>query len=148
MLMNSISSHESPKVASALQRLGAKTARGFIALFCAVASQGLLAEPPKVFTLVPGASSDAYFEINVSGTVFVTIAAPPGQEPCAEFWWIKWPLGTVESLGRKCGNLRLETPGLSRFAMSAKLRAGGAKSVIKIAISANETPDHPQKFDF
>ena len=118
---------------------------GLIGVICCA---GATAAPPQVFTLNPGSATDAYFEVNVSGTVFVAISAPVGQEPCADFWWIKWPLGNVESLGRKCNFVRFDTPGLGSFAISAKLRAGGAKSTVKLAISANEAAARSHTFQF
>lgn len=54
-----------------------------------------------IIDILPDQQADVFFQINTAGTVYLKIVAEKG-EPCAEFWWIKWPLGTVEQLGRNC----------------------------------------------
>src|SRR4051794_17174359 len=67
---------------------------------------------------------DVFSEFNTSGTVFVKIIAESG-EPCADFWWIKWPFGAVQQAGRFCGFARFDIPGIFRASVASKLRAGG-----------------------
>lgn len=92
----------------------------------------------QVTELRPGESVDAYFEINLSGQLFIYIVAEPGGEACADFWWIKWPLGRNEDVGRFCNEVTFKIPGWSSLAISSKLRAGGARNRIKIVVRANE----------
>lgn len=91
------------------------------------------AAPNYVIIDVPaGSTQDVYFEINLKGKVHVRLVAEDGGEACAEFWWIKWPLGNIQSLGRHCGSAAFDIPGLFDFAVSAKLRVGGAARHLKI----------------
>lgn len=102
----------------------------------------------QLISLSPGDSADAYFEANLSGKVYVKIGAKAGDSACAEFWWIKWPLGNVESLGRHCDFAEFEIPGMLGLAISSKLRVGGATNPIKLAVTADEAVAHSVKFDF
>lgn len=131
-----------------LNRLLLRRVFAFSLLFGVSSVIPVQAESPLIFTLHPNETANTYFEVNLTGTVYLKIAAPPGQEPCADFWWIKWPLGNVEQLGRLCDTAQLEVPGLSRFAFAARLRAGGAKSVVKVGIAAQEAVAHSLKFEF
>lgn len=103
---------------------------------------------PQIHVVDKGQSADLYFQINLKGTVFVKVAARPGDSNCADFWWIKWPFGTIESLGRQCGAASFKVPGLFDFAFSSKLRVGGTTNQIKIAVSASESVANSAKFDF
>src|SRR5207248_2225009 len=76
----------------------------------------------QVIDVQPGLTVDVYFEINLAGTVALRIATKTGPG-CAELWWIKWPLGDIKSLGKKCGSARLAIPGITDFAVAGKLRA-------------------------
>lgn len=96
----------------------------------------------------PGETADAYFSINIKGKVFVKIAAKPGEEACADFWWIKWPWGTIEQLGRHCNGASFEIPSLFAFTLSLKLRVGGTKKTVKTAVSATEQVAYSQTFTF
>lgn len=103
---------------------------------------------PQIHVVNKGQSADLYFQINIKGTVFVKVAAKPGESNCADFWWIKWPLGTVESLGRHCGAASFKIPGLFDFAFSSKLRVGATANQVKIALSASESLVNSARFDF
>jgi hypothetical protein len=92
----------------------------------------------QVISVESGHNTDVYFEINVSGKVYLAIYAPPGGDACANFWWIKFPLGSIKDLGRHCGTVSLEIPGLAELTLSAKLRVGTAKQPLKIIAAANE----------
>ena len=105
----------------------------FAALVLAVPARA--AENYQIIDVPTGAPRDVYFEINLSGKVYLHLVAENGAEACAEFWWIKWPVGNIKSLGRHCGNAEFETPGLLDFAFSAKLRVGGANTHPKIVAS-------------
>ena len=50
-----------------------------------------------------------FTEINTGGTVFIKIVAQKG-DACADFWWIKWPFGAVQQLGRHCNVFRSGHP--------------------------------------
>ncbi len=96
-------------------------------------------EDYKLIEIGPGETKDLYFEVNLAGSIHVRIAAAPGAEPCADFWWIKWPLGTIKDLGRQCGSASFEIPGWLDFSLSAKLRVGNARTPLKIVASENAT---------
>ena len=98
--------------------------------------------------LAKGATVDAYYEVNVDGKIYVQIAAKPRDNNCAKFWWIKWPFGNVQALGRQCGFATFEIPGFTSLAISAKLRAGGAVNDVKLGVSATEAVAHSATFDF
>jgi len=95
------------------------------------------AQEQHVVEIGPGQSGDAYFEINLTGHVYVYLVGEPGGEACADFWWIKWPLGTTETLGRFCNEAKFEIPGWTSFAFSTKLRVGGTKNRVKVAVREN-----------
>jgi hypothetical protein len=92
----------------------------------------------QTIDIKPGETVDVYLEINLQGSVAVRIATQTGAG-CAELWWIEWPLGSVQSLGRHCGTTRIPIPGLSQFAFAAKLRAAGVNVPTKIVASATES---------
>lgn len=108
------------------------------------------AADPDIFNVKPGESVDAYFSVNISGKVFVKIGAKPGEEACADFWWIKWPAGSVHQLGRHCNGASFAIPGLFGWppSVSSKLRAGGAKNPVKLAVSATEQVANSYTFSF
>jgi hypothetical protein len=91
----------------------------------------------QVIDVQPGQTVDVYFEINLSGSVSLRVATKAGPG-CAEMWWIKWPLGDIQSLGKKCGSARIVLPGITDFAFAGKLRATGVKMPTKIVAAANE----------
>jgi hypothetical protein len=96
------------------------------------------AEDVQVIDIQPGEQSDIFFQVNTTGQVYLKIVSENG-DPCADFWWIKWPFGTVEQLGRKCGNVVFDIPGVSSASVSSKLRAGGIGTHIKIGVFSNES---------
>ena len=102
----------------------------------------------QIILVNPGQNTDVYFEINLKGSVFLSIYSPDGGDQCAEFWWITWPFGSVKSIGRLCDSARLEIPGLSAFAVSAKLRVGGAKVPLKVVAAATEEVSQAVKVSF
>ena len=113
-----------------------RAALGMVVGIVLVASTLAGAAPNFQIIDVPaGSSQDVYFEINLKGTVYLHVVADDGGEACAEFWWIKWPLGNIQSLGRHCGSASFPIPGLFDFAISAKLRVGGAAKHLKIVAS-------------
>lgn len=91
----------------------------------------------QMIELNRGQTVDVYFDINLAGTVALRIATKSGPG-CADLWWIKWPFGNIESLGRRCGSFRLSIPGITRFAVAAKLRASGVQRATKIITAATE----------
>jgi len=99
---------------------------------------GAQARDYQIIAVSAGDTADVYFEINLSGKVYLRIVAPPGAEACADLWWIKWPLGNIQDVGRRCGSLQLEVPGLTDIAISAKLRVRAGNSPLKIVAAATE----------
>jgi hypothetical protein len=97
-----------------------------------------IASEYQVITVTPGNDADVYFQINLSGTVYLKIETPRGPG-CADFWWIIWPLGTVKQLGTRCGSDRLPIPSWSDFAIASKLRVGGVSEPTKIIAASSET---------
>ena len=90
---------------------------------------------------------NVYTEFNVSGKLWIKIAAQTG-EPCANFWWIKWPFGAVQQLGKHCGAFVLDIPGVFAGTFGSRLRAGGNDNNLMIAISANESVAHTVTITF
>jgi hypothetical protein len=95
----------------------------------------------QIVEVQPGQNVDVFFQINLSGRVFVKIETLHGTG-CADFWWILWPLGSLRQVGRQCGAADFEIPGLFDFSLSSKLRAGGVSETTKIAIAANAQVAH------
>ena len=92
----------------------------------------------QIVEVKAGETADAYFSINLKGKVFVKVAAKPGEEACVDFWWIKWPWGSIEHLGRHCNSAAFEIPSLFALTFSSKLRVGGARNAVKLAVSSTE----------
>lgn len=103
----------------------------------AISPRAVWAAKYQVIELYPGQDVDVYFEINLSGTVALRIETMSGPG-CVELWWIRWPLGSIASLGKRCGSFRLPIPGVTEFTVSAKLRATGVDRRTKIIAAANE----------
>lgn len=103
---------------------------------------------PKIVDIPPQKSVDLYFQFNLSGSVFVKIGAKPGDSPCADFWWIKWPLGTIEKLGRHCNFAQFKIPSVFDLSISSKLRVGAADNPIKVGVSDSSSVAHSISFDF
>jgi hypothetical protein len=125
----------------------ARCAACLVALVCSTMQAGLC-QQPHVVTVQPGATEDLYFQVNLKGAVYVRIGTQTGNEPCADFWWITWPLGSVESLGRHCGFATFTIPGWAKLAVSSKLRVGGTKTVTTIAVFDNSAVAYSYKFPF
>jgi hypothetical protein len=116
-----------------------RTARAATAvlLIVALSPTPTVAADYQIIELNRGQTVDVYFEINLAGSVALRIMTMSGPG-CAELWWIKWPLGNIESLGKRCGSVRLRIPGISNFSVAAKLRAGGVDRRTKIVAAATE----------
>lgn len=91
-----------------------------------------------ILYLPAGEQSDVYFQVNVAGQIYIRLAAADGKQACVNFWWIKWPLGTVEQLGRHCDQAHFDVPGLGSASASSKLRAGGVDRDMKALVTADE----------
>jgi len=101
----------------------------------------------QIVDVPKGRAVDVYFEVNLKAKVFIRIGAAGGAEPCAEFWWVKWPFGSIESLGRRCNSASFEVPGLTNHSISAKLRASAVNDV-KLMVTAKETVANSATFHF
>src|SRR6266446_7395894 len=89
----------------------------------------------QIIDVPVGQAVDAYFEIDVSGKVYLRIETSSGPG-CADFWWITWPLGRVRELGHHCASAEFEIPGiLSDLSISSKLRTGGVDKPTKVVVS-------------
>ena len=89
--------------------------------------------------LQPGVAEtrDLYAEINVSGSVTVSIANAAGQPRCARLWWVKRLIGGVRQLGSVCGIRTLEIPSFMGISLASKLR-GSAEAGTVIVVTARE----------
>jgi hypothetical protein len=112
------------------------------------AGQSARAAEYQVISVASGKNSDVYFEINLSGKVYLSIRSPPGTQPCGDFWWIKWPFGNIESLGHFCNSASFEIPGITSLAISAKLRVGGVSQPLKIVAGSTEQIAHSVSVSF
>ncbi|MCK1608158.1 MULTISPECIES: hypothetical protein [unclassified Bradyrhizobium] len=89
----------------------------------------------------PSQSVDVYWEVNLSGKVYVA-ADIDGRPACLEYWWIRWPTTSIKSLGRRCGATSFSVPGLADLAVGGKLRAGSAEAKTRIRGTASERVAH------
>lgn len=89
----------------------------------------------------PGVNVDVYWNINLSGTVYIA-ADIDGRPACLDYWWIVWPFTQIVQLGKHCGHAKFELPGLSNFALGGKLRAGGAEARTRLRGTSNEKVAH------
>jgi hypothetical protein len=88
--------------------------------------------------IAAGDTADIFFEINIAGKVYLSIRGRSGSE-CVDLWWIRWPLGSVDRLGKRCGNIALKIPGLADTSVAAKLRGRAINGPVKIVGSSNES---------
>lgn len=102
------------------------------------ASVSYSAPEHQLIPIEAGETKDVYFEINLAGSVYLSIRSKEGLG-CANFWWIVWPFGAIKDIGEQCGNVKVELPGLTDFAISAKLRARASKGSIRIIASSSES---------
>lgn len=124
-------------------------ARGFVGATVAIliTTGPAVARDYDIVSIKAGDTADVYFQVNLSGTLYLDIRTKEGAG-CAKLWWIKWPLGTIKDEGRHCGFIKLDIPGFFDFSLSSKLRASAEGSDIKIGYSANEAVAHTITFDF
>lgn len=88
-------------------------------------------------TISSATTRDLYAEINVTGSVSLTIIDASGKPGCAKLWWITRVTGGVRQLGLRCGAQRLEIPSFLGISLASKLR-GSAEPGIVIKLSARE----------
>lgn len=101
----------------------------------------VMAEDYDTFWIEPGTSVDVYWNVNLSGRVY--LAADIGGGPaCLDYWWIVWPFTQIKNLGRFCGRAAFDLPGISDFAIGGKLRAGGATAKTRLRGTADESIAH------
>jgi hypothetical protein len=112
-----------------------------------IASGPGAAKDYDIVSIKAGDTADVYFQINLSGTLYLDIRTKDGAG-CANLWWIKWPFGTIKDEGKRCGFVRLDIPGFFDLSFSSKLRGSAEGSDIKIGYSANEAVAHRITFDF
>lgn len=105
-----------------------------LTLSCGIAA---LAADLQIVDMPAAQQVDLYTQVNVGGSVFVRIVSPSGPA-CADFWWIQWPFGTVQQLGRHCDFARFDIPGLFKAAAASRLRAGGGSGNLKLGVSTEE----------
>lgn len=117
-----------------------RDARSFAAalmVVLALALVGAAQAQEKTIWVEPGKNVDVYWEINLAGTVYLA-ADIDGAPACVDYWWITWPFQRVEQLGRHCGRVTFDLPGLGSFAIGGKLRVGGASARTRIQGTADE----------
>jgi hypothetical protein len=104
----------------------------------------------QIIDVLPDQSSDVYFFINLKGKLYLKIAAEGDNKPCAEFWWIKWGFGTIETIGQRCNEFVLDIPeaSIADPVISGKLRTSGAHYRLKIGVSADEGVAHDLSLSF
>lgn len=100
--------------------------RAILSLFALVSSNVAVAE-----------TRDLYSEINVTGSVTVTIANPQKGPACANLWWIKRLTGGVRQLGQVCGTMTLQIPTFLGLSLASKLRASADRGTV-ITLVARE----------
>lgn len=101
----------------------------------------------QLVSLPPNSAGDVYFQVNMSGTVFVNVMDPEGAG-CAEFWWILWPFGNIKELGRHCGGASFEIPRLMSLSISSKLRAATGSRPVKIGVADKAEVAHSIRTSF
>jgi hypothetical protein len=114
-----------------------RRARAIVCVVFLLIASAAEAEDYQVIDVQPGQTVDVYFQINLEGSLALRILTKNGAG-CAELWWIRWPLGNIRSLGRRCGAIRLTIPGFSDFSVAAKLRASGVSAPTKIIAASTE----------
>lgn len=87
--------------------------------------------------ILAGQTIDAWFGVNVTGSLSYKIATRKGGEGVA-LWWIKYPLGSTEQLGIKLGTGTIPIPiSWWKGVVSAKLRASAStESILFLAENA------------
>jgi len=138
---------------TALTASYARTREMPMKFLCAIVILSIQAGPVysedlKTFLISPGENKTLFTNVNTSGKVYVRIVAEPGKEACLNFWWIKYPIGNVEQLGRYCNRAIFAVPSLRNGAFATKLRAGGARSDQAVGLSANEAIAHGFTYRF
>ncbi len=73
---------------------------------------------------------DIYSEINVLGNIDLFVSDARGHPACANFWWVKRLVGSVQQVGRKCGAFTLEVPSLLGISLASKLRASADQGIV------------------
>ncbi|RWP68183.1 hypothetical protein [Mesorhizobium sp.] len=103
-----------------------------------VMSPSAKAEDFQTIWVEPGQSVNVYWNINLAGKVYLS-ADIGGNPACLDYWWIVWPFTQIKSLGRHCGRISFELPGMSDFAIGGKLRAGNADGKTRVLGTATES---------
>jgi hypothetical protein len=104
-------------------------------------AQAAHAEDYSTVWVDPGRSVDVYWDINLSGRVFLA-ADVDGRAACLDYWWIVWPFTQIKQLGRHCGRATFDLPTLSDWAIGGKLRAGGADARTRLRGASSESVAH------
>jgi hypothetical protein len=86
----------------------------------------------------PDSTVVIYWEINLGGTVWLSIRSATGAG-CAELYWKTYPFFMRRSLGVVCGNTKLDIPGLGQAAAGASLHAKSQGETLKIIGSSRES---------
>lgn len=101
---------------------------------CVLSPSGATAAGPMKIYIKAGETADLWFGVNVSGTLNYAVRTRDGADSM-EMWWIKWGLGTTETLGERAGSGTIEIPiGIFKATLAAKLR-GRAKADTVVYIS-------------
>lgn len=99
------------------------------------------ADDAAVTELKRGEETLVYWQINLTGLLWLSIRGPTGLD-CVHLHWRTYPLFLKKSIGKTCGNVRLEVPGLSSGAVAASLYARSDVDDVTIIGSSSETVAH------
>lgn len=94
----------------------------------------------REISIPAGEARDAWWGVNVQGKIYYSIRTRD-ESNTVKFWWIKWGVGSIESIGERSNEGSLAIPihwylGI----VSAKLRAYSAVDAI-VRIEENSAPD-------
>lgn len=100
-------------------------------------SQASASDEAVVVHLRDGETKSVYWQINLTGVVFLSIRSAAGAG-CARMFWRTFPLNRTVSLEEICGNVRLEIPGIRNGAIMSTLWARANQGEVKIVGSSSE----------
>jgi hypothetical protein len=101
----------------------------------------------KEIRIPAGQARDVWWGVNVSGKLYYSIQNRD-ESNTANFWWIKWGVGSIEKIGERRNEGTLTIP--IRWylgVVSAKLRASATVDTI-VRIQENSAPDKGFSFDW
>jgi hypothetical protein len=101
----------------------------------------------EVVSIKAGVTEDVYFQVNLEGTLYLSIRTKDG-EGCANLRWRTGPFFREQDEGRRCGLVKLDVPGFFDLALWSTLSATAEGSDLQIGYSATEKVAHSITFEF